>query len=68
MTIIIEAAAMNFRAQSMGYDATETFNRNLNNLIKVNSKNDEKHKEEQEHVEEKNKHLISDDNKDSDKK
>ncbi|KRL72358.1 HPr kinase/phosphorylase [Lentilactobacillus kefiri] len=68
LAIIIEAAAMNFRAQSMGYDATETFDRNLNNLIKVNSKNDEKHKEEQEHVEKKNKDLIDDSKKDSDKK
>ncbi len=34
---IIEVAAMNFRAKSMGFDATKTFERNLNNLIKTNS-------------------------------
>lgn len=39
LAIIIEAAAMNFRAKIMGYDATKAFERNLNNLIKENSEN-----------------------------
>ena len=34
---IIEAAAMNFRAKNMGYDATKVFDDNLNELIKENS-------------------------------
>lgn len=34
---IIEAAAMNFRAKNMGYDATKVFDQNLNELIKDNS-------------------------------
>ncbi|MFT8907522.1 MAG: HPr(Ser) kinase/phosphatase [Lentilactobacillus diolivorans] len=63
LAIIIEAAAMNFRAQSMGYDATETFDRNLNNLIKVNSKVDATQKKEQASGEEKNKNLIGEDDK-----
>ncbi|KRM00199.1 HPr(Ser) kinase/phosphatase [Liquorilactobacillus satsumensis] len=37
LAIIIEAAAMNFRAKTMGYDATKLFENNLNNLIKENS-------------------------------
>lgn len=40
LAIIIESAAMNFRAQSMGYDATEVFDANLNKLIKENSTKD----------------------------
>lgn len=39
LAIIIEVAAMNFRAKSMGYDATKTFERNLSTLIKENSEN-----------------------------
>ncbi|MFD1432281.1 HPr(Ser) kinase/phosphatase [Lacticaseibacillus yichunensis] len=35
---IIEVAAMNFRAKSMGFDATKTFEDNLNKLIQSNSK------------------------------
>ncbi|MBU9789284.1 HPr(Ser) kinase/phosphatase [Lentilactobacillus sp. TOM.63] len=66
LAIIIEAAAMNFRAQSMGYDATETFDRNLNNLIKVNSKADATHKKEEKNLAEKNKGLIGEDPKKSD--
>ncbi len=38
LAIIIEAAAMNFRAESMGYDATKVFDANLNRLISENSK------------------------------
>jgi HPr kinase/phosphorylase len=38
LAIIIEAAAMNYRAKTMGYDATKAFERNLNLLIKKNSK------------------------------
>ncbi|KRM18341.1 HPr kinase phosphorylase [Ligilactobacillus hayakitensis DSM 18933 = JCM 14209] len=37
IAIIIEAAAMNFRAKTMGYDATKTFENNLNELINENS-------------------------------
>lgn len=36
---IIEAAAMNYRAKTMGYDATKVFDDNLNELIKDNSTN-----------------------------
>lgn len=39
MAIIIEVAAMNYRAKTMGYDATKVFENNLNNLIQENSKN-----------------------------
>ncbi|WP_081589693.1 HPr(Ser) kinase/phosphatase [Liquorilactobacillus vini] len=39
LAIIIEAAAMNYRAKTMGYDATKAFERNLNALIKENSTN-----------------------------
>ncbi|EEI70368.1 HPr kinase/phosphorylase [Lentilactobacillus hilgardii] len=68
LAIIIEAAAMNFRAQSMGYDATETFDRNLNNLIKANSASDAKEKAEEKNVEEKNKDLIGKTSKKPDSK
>lgn len=37
LAIIIEAAAMNFRAKSMGYDAMKKFDDNLNKLIADNS-------------------------------
>jgi len=37
LAVIIESAAMNTRAKNMGYNATETFERNLENLIKKNS-------------------------------
>lgn len=36
LAAIIEAAAMNFRAQQMGFDATETFNKKLDALIQSN--------------------------------
>lgn len=36
LAIIIEVAAMNFRAKSMGYDATKVFEDNLNQLIQQN--------------------------------
>lgn len=39
LAIIIEAAAMNFRARSMGYDATKVFDENLKRLIKKNGNN-----------------------------
>lgn len=39
LAIIIEAAAMNYRAKTMGYDATKAFENNLNNLIQENSTN-----------------------------
>ena len=32
---------MNFRAKSMGYDATKVFEQNLSSLIKENSDEDE---------------------------
>lgn len=38
--IIIEVAAMNFRAKKMGYDATRTFDNNLTSLISEHSKED----------------------------
>ena len=37
VAIIIEVAAMNFRAKSMGYDATKEFENRLTNLIEENS-------------------------------
>jgi len=37
LSIIVEAAAMNFRARTMGYDATKTFEERLTNLIEENS-------------------------------
>ena len=40
--IIIEVAAMNFRAKKMGYDAAQSFDNNLTNLISDNSKKDNK--------------------------
>ena len=39
LAIIIEAAAMNFRAKTMGYDATKAFEDNLKALIQQNSVN-----------------------------
>lgn len=43
LAIIIEVAAMNFRAKNMGYDATATFEKNLSSLIKENSEEDNDH-------------------------
>lgn len=37
VAIIIESAAMNFRARSLGYDATKQFEENLTQLIRENS-------------------------------
>ncbi|WP_423189984.1 HPr(Ser) kinase/phosphatase [Alkalibacterium sp. f15] len=37
LSIIIEIATMNIRAKEMGYDATKTFENNLNKLIEKNS-------------------------------
>ena len=37
VAIIIEVAAMNFRAKTMGYDATKTFEERLTRLIEDNS-------------------------------
>lgn len=37
LSIIIELAAMNTRAKNLGYDSSETFERNLTQLIKQNS-------------------------------
>jgi HPr kinase/phosphorylase len=37
LAVLIETAAKNFRAKKMGFDATETFNNNLNQLIAENS-------------------------------
>ncbi|WP_155286199.1 HPr(Ser) kinase/phosphatase [Lacticaseibacillus zhaodongensis] len=39
LAILIEVAAMNYRAKTMGYDATKKFETNLNNLIEQNSEN-----------------------------
>ncbi|WP_125760642.1 HPr(Ser) kinase/phosphatase [Companilactobacillus hulinensis] len=44
ISIIIEVAAMNFRAKKMGYDATKKFEENLGSLIKENTKNEEGNK------------------------
>lgn len=41
MAIIVEIAAMNFRAKNMGYNAAETFERNLELLIQENSRREE---------------------------
>ncbi|MGX5378013.1 HPr(Ser) kinase/phosphatase [Ligilactobacillus sp. LYQ135] len=41
MAIIVEAAAMNYRAKTMGYDATKKFDENLNNLIQEHSSEDQ---------------------------
>ncbi len=41
LAIIIEVAAMNFRAKKMGYDASQKFEQNLTELISDNSKKDE---------------------------
>lgn len=38
LAIIVEMAAMNYRAKTMGYNAAETFERNLDKLIQENSK------------------------------
>lgn len=38
VAIIVEVAAMNFRAKRMGFDATKTFEANLSALIEENSK------------------------------
>ena len=45
LAIIIESAAMNYRAETMGYNATKTFDDNLNRLIKQNSARDTKEKQ-----------------------
>lgn len=45
LAIIIESAAMNYRAETMGYDATETFDQNLKKLIKQNSEHDAQNNE-----------------------
>ena len=37
VSIILEVAAMNFRAKHMGYDASETFQKNLSTLIAQNT-------------------------------
>lgn len=37
LSIIIEVAAMNFRAKTMGYDATKSFEDRLTRLIEENS-------------------------------
>lgn len=39
LSAIVEVAAMNHRARSMGYDATKMFNDRLTNLIEANSEN-----------------------------
>ncbi len=46
LAIIIESAAMNYRAETMGYDATKTFDDNLNRLIQQNSAHDTQVKEQ----------------------
>ena len=39
LAIIVEVAAMNFRAKTMGFNAAETFEHNLDKLIQKNMKN-----------------------------
>lgn len=39
LATIVEVAAMNMRAKDMGYDATETFEKRLTELIESNTKN-----------------------------
>lgn len=39
IAIIVEVAAMNYRAKTMGYDATKKFEANLNRLIEDNESN-----------------------------
>lgn len=56
LAIIIESAAMNYRAETMGYDATKTFDDNLSRLIKQNSAHDTQVKEEKEEKEKEEKH------------
>ena len=41
LAIIVEMAAMNYRAKTMGYNAAETFESNLDQLIKDNSQRDD---------------------------
>ncbi|APT18953.1 HPr(Ser) kinase phosphatase [Amylolactobacillus amylotrophicus DSM 20534] len=41
LAIIIEVAAMNFRAKNMGYDATKKFEENLANLIQDNTEKEQ---------------------------
>ena len=36
ISVVIEAAAMNYRAKEMGFDATKTFEERLTNLISEN--------------------------------
>jgi HPr kinase/phosphorylase len=38
LAVLVETATKNFRAKLMGFDATQTFNNNLNKLISDNSK------------------------------
>ncbi|RVU70279.1 MULTISPECIES: HPr(Ser) kinase/phosphatase [Lactobacillus] len=47
--IIIEVAAMNFRAKKMGFDASQKFDENLASLISDNSKKDTEKSKEKEH-------------------
>ncbi|MEX2784320.1 HPr(Ser) kinase/phosphatase [Streptococcus sp. H49] len=41
VSVVIEAAAMNYRAKQMGYDATQTFEDRLTNLISRNEVSDD---------------------------
>ena len=40
ISVVIEAAAMNYRAKEMGYDATRLFEERLTNLIAQNEVKD----------------------------
>ncbi|WP_035446361.1 HPr(Ser) kinase/phosphatase [Atopobacter phocae] len=44
ISIIVEAAAMNFRSKQMGFDPMETFHKNLNLLIEKNARIDAQNK------------------------
>ena len=40
VSVVIEAAAMNYRAKQMGFDATKTFEERLSKLISQNEENE----------------------------
>ncbi|UQS86980.1 HPr(Ser) kinase/phosphatase [Nicoliella spurrieriana] len=60
LAVLIESAAMNFRARSMGYDATKVFDENLKSLIKENSIRDSKERSKEKQIESDNEHALHD--------
>ncbi|MHA8110740.1 HPr(Ser) kinase/phosphatase [Lactobacillaceae bacterium Melli_B4] len=67
LAVLIEAAAMNFRARSMGYDATKVFDENLNSLIKENSIKDAEARKREARIEAENEKAIRKQNQKQDK-